>query len=263
MIRIGEKLNSSIPTTQNMFEKRDRDAVVALIEKQEEAGADYLDINTALCADKELETMLWVIGLAMEHSGCGIMIDSPSTAVMKEAMAACKGRKLIVNSVTITDRMEEIAPLIAESGAGVVGMPVGGDGDRASLDGRMHNISLLVEKLRSFGIKDEQIYVDIMMEAAAFDSESPALALRVIGELKNRFPAVKSVCGLSNVSFGLPGRVNINIAALSAGVFLGLDSAILDVTSPKTRLALLSADVVAGNDEYCMEYISYLREQEE
>lgn len=71
------------------------------------------------------------------------------------------------------------------------------------------------------------------------------------------------MCGLSNVSFGLPGRVNINIAALSAGVFLGLDSAILDVTSPKTRLALLAADVVAGNDEYCMEYISYLREQEE
>ena len=89
MIRIGEKLNSSIPSTQNMFAERDRDGVVALIEKQEEAGADYLDINTALCADKELETMLWVIGLAMEHSDCGIMIDSPSTAVMKEAMAAC------------------------------------------------------------------------------------------------------------------------------------------------------------------------------
>ena len=51
MIRIGEKLNSSIPTTQKMFDERDRDAVVALIEKQEEAGADYLDINTALCAD--------------------------------------------------------------------------------------------------------------------------------------------------------------------------------------------------------------------
>ena len=104
-------------------------------EKQEEAGADYLDINTALCAEKELETMLWVIGLAMEHSACGIMIDSPSTTVLKEAMAACKGRKLIVNSFTITDRREEIAPLLADSGAGVVGMPVGGAGDRASLAG--------------------------------------------------------------------------------------------------------------------------------
>lgn len=263
MIRIGEKLNSSIPATQKMLESRDQEAVVALIEKQAQAGADYLDINTALCGDKELETMLWVMDLAIGHSDCGIMIDSPSTAVIKEAMAACKDRKLIVNSVTITDRIEEIAPLIAASGAGVVGMPVGGDGERGTLEGRMHNIALLVEKLRSYGIRDEQIYVDIMMEAAAFDSESPALALHVIGELKKRFGQVKSICGLSNVSFGLPGRVNINIAALSAGVFLGLDSAIMDVTSPKTRLAFLAADVVAGNDEYCMEYISYLREQEE
>lgn len=204
-----------------------------------------------------------LIDLILKHSECGIMIDSPSVDVIRRAMDRAAGRQIMINSVTLTDRIDELSPIIARTGCSVVGMPVAGDGDRSTVEGRMHNIRLLVEKLRACGVKDEQIYMDIMMEAAAFDSLSPRTALDTLSLMKREFPQVRTVCGLSNVSFGLPRRIQINCAALCTAVFLGLDSAILDITSPKTRLALRAAQVIAGEDEFCMEYITTIREMEE
>ena len=76
MILIGEKLNSSIPKTMEAFSAHDEAAVIGLIQAQADAGAEYLDVNTAICGGEELAAMLWVVALIREHSSCGIMIDT-------------------------------------------------------------------------------------------------------------------------------------------------------------------------------------------
>ncbi len=260
MMIVGEKLNSSIPATLSALDARDEAAVIGMIKAQEEAGADYLDINTALCAQGEQEAMLWVTGLAMEHSNCGIMLDSPSPQVIKEAAALIKDRPLIFNSVTLNERYEEVLPLALEYGAGVVGLPIDQNGIPEDAESRTQNALRLVQLITDYGLRQEQIYIDVLAQAVSVGNENALSALQTVEKLKAFCPRVRSICGLSNVSFGLPGRVNINCAFLSAAVYMGLDSAILDITSPAIRKTLAAARAVSGQDDYCLEYIGVIRQ---
>lgn len=261
MIIIGEKLNSSIPSALAVLEGRDESAVLGLIEKQERAGAMFLDVNAAICA-KERETLLWVIGLIKEHSACGIMIDTADPEVMAEAARAAHGRELILNSTTIDERFEPVTALAKETGASLVALPISLDSQSPTLEERCAMIDQLVEKLRDAGIPDSRVYVDVLAETLATNGESAKIAIGAISHVSARYPEIKTTCGLSNISFGLPRRALINSAFLSAAVFAGLSSAILDPANPSMRDALAAARVVAGLDDFCMDYITYLREQE-
>lgn len=263
MIIIGEKLNSSIPRTLEAFQTKNTKAVVALIEAQVQGGADFLDINTAICGAAELETLLWVIGLVKEHSECGIMIDSTNPAIIAQAVNSAKDRALILNSTTITDRFDEVVPLAKEAGAAIVGLPIDDEGMPATLEEKCAKIDKLIKKLRDAGISDEQIYVDVLVETLATDGESAKKALGAVAHTARYYPDIKTTCGLSNISFGLPKRALINSAFISAAMTTGLSSAIIDPASPSMQAALAASRVVAGQDDYCMDYITFIRAGEE
>lgn len=262
MILIGEKLNSSIPSTLTMFEARDEASVAALIKKQAAAGAAFLDVNAAVCAD-ERGTLLWALELVKKYSDCGVMVDTADTEVMAEAARAASGRALILNSTTIDERFDAVTALAKETGASLVALPISLEGQAATLEERCANIDTLVGKLREAGIPDERVYLDVLVETLATNGESAKTAIGAIIHVAARYPEIRTTCGLSNISFGLPRRALINSAFLSAAVFNGLSSAILDPASPSIRDALAAVQVVAGQDDFCMNYITYLREQDE
>lgn len=262
MILIGEKLNSSIPSTLTILENRDEAAVIALIEKQTRAGAHFLDVNASVCTDEQ-DTLLWVLGLIKAHSDCGIMIDTADTKVMAQGAKAAEGRELILNSATIDERFHEVTALAKETGASLVALPISLEGQAATLEERCANIDTLVGKLRDAGIPDGRIYLDVLVETLATNGDSAKTAIGAIAHVTAHYPEIKTTCGLSNISFGLPRRALINTAFVSAAVFAGLSSAILDPASPAMQDALAAAKVVAGQDDFCMDYITYLREQEE
>lgn len=261
MILIGEKLNSSIPSTLTIFENRDEAAVIGLIEKQARAGADFLDVNASVCADEQA-ALLWVLDLIKNHSDCGIMIDTADTDVMAQAAKAAKGRELILNSATIDERFDAVTALARETGASLVALPISLEGQASTLEERCANIDLLIEKLRQAKIPDDRVYLDVLVETLATNGDSAKTALGAIAHAASHYPEIKTTCGLSNISFGLPRRALINSAFVSAAIFAGLSSAILDPASPAMRDALAAAKVVAGQDDFCMDYITYLREQE-
>ena len=263
MILIGEKLNSSIPSALEAFQSKDEQKVVELIRRQGDAGADYLDLNTAICGEDELDRMLWAMDLIQRHCSCGIMIDSTDPEVMAKAANAAQGRPLIFNSATITDRFQQVTQLALEYHAGIVGMPIDDLGLPTDLEDKCAKIDRLIAQLRQAGIPDEHIYVDVLVEALATDGESGRKTVDAIAHVSQNYPEVKTVCGLSNISFGLPRRKLVNSAFLAAALYAGLSSAILDPSSPSLRDTLAAARVVAGQDDYCMDYITYIREQEE
>ncbi len=256
MILIGEKLNSSIPSTLEAFEARNEAAVLSLIQLQEKAGAAYLDVNTSLCANEQ-DALLWVAGLIRAHSKCGIMIDTADPEVMAQAVQAAQGTDFILNSATIDERFEEVTSLAKKSNAALVALPISLEGQEPGLKGRCANIDKLIGKLRQAGIPDKHIFLDVLAETLATDTES------AIAYTAASYPQVKTTCGLSNVSFGLPRRGLINSAFLTTAVFSGLSSAILDPSSRPLRDALAAALAIAGQDDFCMDYITYLREQEQ
>lgn len=261
MILIGEKLNTSIPKTQAAVAGKDADYLKDLITSQVEAGADFLDINTAAGVEDELESMKWLTKLVLENSPVGIMLDSPTPGVIADVIQIAQGRQVIVNSVTLASRLE-LLPLIRETGAWVVALPIDDNGIPDTAKKRADNAGRLLDKITHAGIAPEKVFMDVLAESLAVSDMNLMCSIETILAIRSRFPELKTICGVSNVSFGLPKRININSAFLSAAVISGLSAAILDVTSPTIKTALLSSLAVAGLDEYCLNYIAYMRSQQ-
>lgn len=255
MIIIGEKLNSSIPKTLEAMNSGDMPYLQSLACAQAEHGADFLDINTALCGPKQSEVMKQILEMVQKECTCGIMLDTTAPTLMKEMLPKVQGRNVILNSLTLTQRFDEVAALAKEYSCGVVALPIDNHGIPKTAQKRTGNSIQLIEKLLAHGIKAEQIYIDVLCEAMAVEDGAAMVTLQTIQGLKAQYPHIKTTLGLSNVSFGLPKRAVINASFLSAAIYCGLDSAIMDPTSPSLRSAMFAALALSGQDEYCMDYI--------
>lgn len=255
---IAEKLNSSIPKTLALMQAGDFDALAALIAAQKEAGAAYMDINTALCGEAGLDVMRRLIGICREQE-VGVMLDSPDPAVIAAMLPETAGMDVIVNSVTCDARMDELLPLVAERGCGVVLLPIRGGKIPHAAEARLENAVAAVEKLQAGGVAAEKIYIDALVESAAMTPGAGSVTAETIRLLRGALPSCHTLCGLSNVSFGLPARAAVNAAAVAVFAAAGLDTAICDPLSPDVRTALYAAAALLGEDDYCMDFIDYIR----
>ncbi len=262
MIIIGEKLNSSIPSTLKGFQEKDEAFVRDLAIKQ--ADADYLDVNTGMC-DNELEMLVWAAKLALEAApSCKLMADSTDPAVLRALFEYMPLPGAIINSVTLEDdRLTGVLPVVKQYKTGIVGMPIDGDGIPKTAERRVLNAQKLISILRANGSADSDIYIDIVVEAAATGWDAPRAALEAAAALREEFPEVHLLVGLSNVSFGLPKRGIINQTFLACAMAKGVDAAIMDIANPAMKLRLAAANMLLGKDEYCMEYLNVYRDMEE
>lgn len=259
MIIVGEKLNSSIPKMQELMKQKNTEAIKQIAVSQQEAGANYLDINTAVFREDEFDMLKYVLEIVLENTECGIMLDSPSPAVIEEAVKLVKDRDIIINSITLQDRIKELLPIVKSYNTGVVCLPIDENGIPKTTEKRVENSLKLIKILQDAGIEKDKIFIDVLAETLAVDCESAMTTINAISELRKTEQDVHIICGVSNVSFGLPKRTNINAAFLTAAIFAGLDSGIIDITNEQIQDTIYLAELVAGKDEYCMEYLGYIR----
>ena len=259
MLIIGEKLNSSIPSTLKMLKEKDDQAIIRLMKAQEDAGADYLDLNAALLGEGELPALTHLAELALEHTDCGIALDSPNAKVLLRAAEAVKGRALILNSVTASERIDEVLPAAAEMRAGVIALPMKARMPEDARE-RVEIAEELIARMTGAGVREQDIYIDCIVEALSAGDEKPRAALDAIRMIRSAHPLVHLTGGITNVSFGLPGRAHMASIFLAMAIAEGLDSAILDIISPAVKASLMAALALNGEDEYCMDYIRYSRE---
>ncbi len=260
MIRIGEKLNSSIPATRELLANHNGEGLAALARKQLDAGADLLDLNASVFLSDEPELLAWAVRTVQQATGARLMIDSPNPAAVAAALAADTVGRAVVNSVTADPaRIAAVAPLLVQHKASVVALCMGPSGIPSTAEGRLEAAERALEGLAAHGIPQSKVWLDPLAEALAANHESAAVTLKAIGLIRARFPEITIVCGLSNVSFGLPQRKAINSAFLIAAVATGLNAAILDPSDQALAQAIAAAEAVAGLDEYCLEYIRYCR----
>jgi len=259
MYLIGEKLNSSIPRTLDALKSQDDRALTRLIRAQSESGADCLDINTALTGPAEKENMRRVVRLALEHSRADLMLDSPDPEVLLWALAEVEDRRVILNSVRDDDAYDELIHMGKAAGAGFVAMPISGGSVPQTAQERLERFLPLVSRLRGAGVPDDAIYLDAMMEALATNDQAGRITLQTIRLLRTAFPDTHILCGLSNISFGLPSRGKLNAAYLTMALACGLDAVIADPTAEKIQEVRAVSACLLGEDEYCLEYIQYER----
>lgn len=260
MIRIGESLNSSIAGTRKAIEQRDGETIAELARRQLDAGADWLDVNAAAFMEGEPDALKWMIGVVQMETGARLMIDSPNAKAIAAALAADTVGSAIVNSVTLEERrLTAMLPLVKQYGAGVVALPIAASGMPRTPEERLSNAAKLVGRMAAEGIPQQRIYIDALVGALAADSSAASVTLETVRLLRAAFPDINIICGISNVSYGLPMRKRLNAAFLTGVLLAGANAAILDVTDPAIRDAAIAAEALCGRDDYCAGYIAACR----
>jgi 5-methyltetrahydrofolate--homocysteine methyltransferase len=228
---------------------------------QFDGGAAYLDLNTAMTGEDEVDALRWLIGLTPPDSG--VMPDSPDPAVLLRALDFVGERPVIINSVPEKDGYDELIAAAAQRGAGVVVMPLSGVLLPALAAERAEVAASVAAKLSRAGVPAERICVDVLTESAATNPDAVSTALATIREVKARIPGANTVMGLSNVSSGLPGRAWINAAYYHMAAAHGLDAAILDPMNAEMARAIRVNAALTDGDDGMMDYIEYFREMQE
>lgn len=260
LILIGESINSSIPTIKKCIEEENFDKIGDIAREQEEKGASYIDINAGAFIGDEPKILQKLVMAAIPKTNLPFFIDSANPEAVAAAISVCDGRKIVLNSVSLEkSRLEGILPLAAKHKTGIVALSIDDKGIPEDPFERLEIAKELVSKANGLGIKSQDIFVDAVVTPVSVNHLGGVSALDFIKLVKNEIEDVKTCCGLSNISFGLPSRKNLNRAFILMAYAYGLDSAIADVLDKRQMSLIYSARAILGNDEYCGDYLSAYR----
>lgn len=260
MLIIGEKINTSLCGVEEAVKTRDKDFIQNLAKKQVDSGADVLDINVGTRIHSEVKDMKWMIGIVQEVVDVPLCVDSPRPEAVEVGLAECKGRTM-VNSITAEKkRMEELLPLVERFGCKIIALTMDDRGIPEDIERRYEIADKLIGALTKAGISLSDIYIDPLVRPVSTDSSSGLIVLRSIEKIMSSFEHVHTICGLSNISFGLPTRNALNKSFLLLAMSMGLDSAILDPLDREMIAMIRAGEVLLGKDEYCLKYLTSFRE---
>lgn len=260
MIIIGEKINSSRRLIAGAIAAGDREYIQQEAKVQSEAGADYIDVNAAAFMEKEAQCLKWVIETVQEVTELPLCIDSPDPAVIKKVIPLVK-KPPMINSITLeSSRLESILPLVLDYKATVIGLCQTKDRMGKTAAEKVEMAGRLIDKVTSSGIGLDALYIDPLVFPVGADSNSALATLDAIETIMKQFQGVHTVCGLTNVSYGLPSRKLVNRTFLAEALARGLDAAILDPSDKQLFGVLKAALMLMGKDAFCMQYIKAFRE---
>ena len=263
MLIIGEKINSSRKNIQEMVESKNKEFIQELARKQVEGGAQMLDLNIGTIRKNEPENMKWLVKIVQEAVDVPLCIDSPNPEAIKQGLAVYdwnKGKALI-NSVTIErERLELILPLVKKYQCSVVALTMDEQGIPPDSKKRFKIAEELIKKLTGEGFLAEDIYIDPLTLPVSTNIQNSNIALETLRRIKHSYPEVKTIIGLSNVSYGLPERSLINQTFIVLAMACGLEAAILDSTDQKIMALIKATELLLGKDEFCKQYLQAFRE---
>ncbi len=167
----------------------------------------------------------------------------------------------MINSISLEEkRFEEILPLIGKYKAKVVALCMSDKGMPKTADERYDIAAELIERLTKAGVPLDDIYVDPLVMAVSTDSSFGIEFLRAVRRIMEGHPGVHTICGLSNISYGLPLRKQINQTFAAMAMAVGLDALIIDPLDTKMMANILTAETLMGGDPYCAGYLAAYRE---
>jgi 5-methyltetrahydrofolate--homocysteine methyltransferase len=257
-VLIGERIN---PTGKKRLAEalRAGDLSVAREEAlaQVKAGADILDVNVGATGVDEVEMLPRAVQAVAEVVDVPLCIDSRKVKALAAALAVCPGRP-IVNSVTGEEAsLEEVLPLVKEFGLPVIGLTLDEKGIPADAQARVEIAHRIVERAEAIGIPREDVIIDCLTLSLGANVKAGLGTLEATRRVRDEL-GVNQTQGASNISHGLPNRPPLTGAYLAMAIEAGLTCPTVDVAL--VRLAVLSADLVLGRDEYAKRFIAAFRE---
>ena len=257
MIIVGERINASRKRIAQALEERDAGWIRKEARRQAKAGAGYIDVNAGTSVAKEVENIAWLAGIVAAAVEVPLCADSANPEALRAALKLNRHGQPMINSITAEKvRLDGILPLVREFRTKVVALTMDDSGMPEDADGRVKVARDLHGELAAAGVPDEDIFFDVLVRPVSTDPRQALFCLEAVRRIRGEFPAVHFMCGMSNVSFGLPKRRILNRTFLTMLMVAGQDGAILDPTEPDVAAALFATRALLGQDEYCLEYIA-------
>ncbi|MDQ7093575.1 methyltetrahydrofolate cobalamin methyltransferase [Desulfosporosinus sp. PR] len=256
VVVVGELINTSRKVIREAVEKRDSDYIQQIAKAQEEAGANYLDINCGTMVGEEVAMMEWLVNAVQEVTNLPLCIDSPSSEALIAGLELSKSANPMINSITAEEkRLQSVLPLIKKYNAKIVALCIEDAGMPETAKDRLRIARDLVAKLEAEGISQQDIYLDPLIKPISAGDIYGREVLESIRLIKEAYPEVHFMCGLSNVSYSLPNRALINRLFMVQTMAMGMDGFILDPTNKDMMGALYIATALTGQDKYCRGYL--------
>jgi 5-methyltetrahydrofolate--homocysteine methyltransferase len=253
---IGERIN---PTGRRIFQEQLRAGDMSAIERdvkaQVEGGADVLDVNMGVPLVDEAELLAKAVTMIQSMTDLPLCIDSSVVEALEAGLSAYKGRAL-VNSITAEDeRMEQILPLVKKYDAAVIALPNDVDEIPMEPDKRLTLVEKIVRVATTeYGIALEDIVIDPLAMPIGADVTNGLATLETMRRIRETY-GLNMTCGCSNISFGMPGRHELNGTFLSMAMTSGLTCAIMDARTPSVVSSVKATDLLLGHDEWGSDWI--------
>lgn len=253
---IGERIN---PTGKKLFKQAlindDINYILGQAIEQVHAGAEILDVNVGLPDINEEEMMIKAVKNIQSVTDAPLQLDSTIPAALSSALRIYNG-KPIVNSVNGEEEsLNTILPIVKKYGAAVVGLTLDKEGIPKKAEQRFEIAKRIVKRATDIGIPKEDIYIDCLTLTASAEQEAVRQTLKAVRMVKEQL-GVKTVLGVSNISFGLPNRELLNHIFLTMALENGLDLPIINPNVPSMTGAVRAFRLLSNIDVNSKEYIA-------
>ena len=253
---VGERIN---PTGKKRLQQalRDGDSAYPCAQAvaQAEAGAQVLDVNAGLPGIDEAATLEQLVKDLQAITDLPLQLDSSNPEALSRALRIYNG-KPIVNSVNgEQNTLDTILPLCKKYGAAVVGLALDEHGIPADAEGRFAIAKRIAAAANAAGIPNEDIYIDCLTLTASAQQEGAVQTLEALTRCKKEL-GVRTVLGVSNISFGLPCRGYLNTTFLTMAMAAGLDLAIMNPNTPEMMAAVRAYRVLTSQDKQSSDYVA-------
>jgi len=257
---IGERIN---PTGRKLLAAEmaawNFDRVISDAIAQVGAGAHMLDVNAGIPLADEPAILAEAVRIVQSVVAVPLSIDSSVIKALEAGLGAYQGKPL-VNSVTgEDDRLEMVLPLVKKYGAAVIGITNDETGISEDPEQRFAIAKKIVQRAEDHGIPRQDVLIDPLAMPVGAVRYAGRTVFQIVRKVHEEL-GVNTVCGASNISFGLPGRNVLNSAYLAMAIASGMTCAITNPLEETLRKTILAADVMMGNDENCNSWLNANRE---
>jgi len=263
MIIIGENINATIPRIKDLIVNHDGPALEDLAVRQEQAGADIIDVNVATgagTAEDEISDMKWLIELVMARVDIKLCVDSADTAVLRAGLETGGEKIGLINSLKATEKnIAEVLPLAAEYGLPVIALAMDEDGIAADSATRLRACEKVIKGAETCSVPVENIFFDPLVMPVSTDIKQGVTTLETLKGIKEEFPQARTVLAVSNISFGLQKRTLINQALIHMAQYLSVDALLVNPLNAEFMLAIKAGETVMGRDRHCRKYSRAVR----
>ncbi|MDY9920284.1 MAG: homocysteine S-methyltransferase family protein [Synergistota bacterium] len=253
---IGERLNpTGKKALQAALRAKDMDHVLKEAIRQQEQGAHILDVNMGLPDIDEPEMLKKAVIEIQSVVDLPLQLDSSDPNALEKAARVYNGKPLINSVNGKKESLQKILPIVKKYGTAVLALTLDDDGIPSSAEGRLRIARTIMEEAQRIGIPKEDVLIDCLVMTVSAQQEQAAETLKAVRMVREEL-GLKTVLGVSNVSFGLPSRPIINRTMLTMALMQGLDAPIMNPGDEGMREAIAAFRVLMGKDPQAAGFIA-------